>query len=90
MFRCTFSFSVKEKVPKKILLCQIKAGLYIVGYTGCCFLSPNPTCSHCSRAGTRRASKATPQTAEVHRTSRRGCPYRVAYYIYDILLVPAN
>ena len=30
---CTFSFNVKEKVRKRTLLCYIKAGFYVVGYT---------------------------------------------------------
>ena len=29
-------------VPKRTLLCYIKAGLYVVGYTGCCFFTPEP------------------------------------------------
>ena len=37
-----------------------------------------------------QARRALPQTADLHHTSRRGCPCRVFYYIYSILLVPAN
>ena len=74
--RVYFFFQRERKSTKKnAAFYHIKVYLYVVGYTGCCFCLP---------------PKATPQTADLHHISRRGCPCRVVYYIYCVLRVPAN